>query len=363
LGKQGQEVAMTQHVSAEDPRWPRIVARDAGADGEFWYSVATTGVYCRPSCPSRTANPRNVSIHASLAEARRTGARACLRCEPDAATPGEARTGRIEAACRTIEQAEAPPTLAQLAEAAGMSPAHFQRVFKAATGVSPRAYAAEHRAARVREALEAGAPVTEALHAAGYGSSGRFYAEAEAVLGMKPAVYRGGGVAETLRHATAETSLGQLLIAASTAGIAALLLGDDPDLLLVDLRRRFPHAQLEPGGAGFAATVAEVVAFVEMPRGTLTLPLDIRGTAFRRRVWEALRAIPAGETASYAEIAQRIGAPEAVRAVAGACAANAHALAIPCHRVVRSDGALSGYRWGTERKRALLDREAAARQK
>jgi AraC family transcriptional regulator of adaptative response/methylated-DNA-[protein]-cysteine methyltransferase len=352
---------MTQQNVAEDARWARIVARDPAADGQFWYSVATTGVYCRPSCPSRTANPENVSIHATLAEARRTGARACRRCAPDAASAGAARAERIAAACRTIERAESPPTLAQLAAAAGMSAAHFQRVFKAVTGVTPRAYAAEHRAARVRSALEEGAPVTEAIHAAGYGSSGRFYAEAEAVLGMKPAAYRRGGAAETLRYAVAPTSLGQLLVAASTTGIAALLLGDDPEMLLADLRARFPHAQLEAGGKDFAAIVAQVAAFVEMPKATLDLPLDIRGTAFRRRVWEALRAIPPGETASYAEIARRIGAPEAVRAVAGACAANAHALAIPCHRVLRSDGSLSGYRWGTERKRALLDREVAAR--
>lgn len=352
---------MAQQEIAEDPRWARIVARDASGDGEFWYSVATTGVYCRPSCPSRAANPANVTIHATLAEARRTGARACLRCRPDAADTKAAQAEQVAAACRSIEAAESLPTLAELAAAAGMSAGHFQRVFKAATGVSPRAYAAEHRAGRVRAALAAGAPVTEAIHAAGYGSSGRFYAEADAVLGMKPAVYRQGGAAETLRFAVTQTSLGLLLVAASTTGIAALLLGEDTDALEADLRRRFPNAQLEPGDAALEVLVAQVVAFVDAPDATLDLPLDIRGTAFRRRVWEELRAIPAGETASYADIARRIGAPAAVRAVAGACAANAHALAIPCHRVLRSDGALSGYRWGAARKRALLDREAAAR--
>ena len=352
---------MTQQDVAEDPRWARIVARDAAADGQFWYSVATTGVYCRPSCPSRTANPRNVTIHASLGDARRTGARACLRCRPDADSVHAASVDQIAAACRRIEAAETMPTLEALAVAARMSPSHFQRRFKAVTGVTPRAYAAEHRAGRVRAALEEGAGVTEAIHAAGYGSSGRFYAEAEAVLGMKPGVYREGGVAETLRFAVTPTSLGHLLVAASAVGIAALLLGDDADALVADLCRRFPNARLEPAGDDFAEMVSQVVAFVEAPGATLDLPLDIRGTAFRRRVWEELRAIPAGATASYAEIAERIGAPQAVRAVAGACAANAHALAIPCHRVLRSDGALSGYRWGTARKRALLDREAAAR--
>lgn len=352
---------MTQQHVAQDPRWARIVARDTAADGQFWYSVATTGVYCRPSCPSRTANPANVTIHATLADARRTGARACLRCRPDADGMRTAGLDRVAAACRRIEMAETMPTLEALATEAGMSPSHFQRRFKAVTGVTPRAYAAEHRAGRVRAALEAGAGVTEAIHAAGYGSSGRFYAEAEAVLGMKPGAYRQGGMAETLRFAVTPTSLGHLLVAASAVGIAALLLGDDADALVADLRRRFPNAQLEPGGDDFATMVSQVVAFVEAPAATLDLPLDIRGTAFRRRVWEELRAIPPGATASYAEIAERIGAPLAVRAVAGACAANAHALAIPCHRVLRSDGALSGYRWGTDRKRALLDREAAAR--
>lgn len=352
---------MTQQHVAQDPRWARIVARDAAADGQFWYSVATTGVYCRPSCPSRTANPENVTIHATLADARRTGARACLRCRPDADGMRAAGLDQIAAACRRIEMAETMPTLEALAAEAGMSPSHFQRRFKAVTGVTPRAYAAENRAGRVRAALEAGAAVTEAIHAAGYSSSGRFYAEAEAVLGMKPGAYRQGGAAETLRFAVTPTSLGHLLVAASATGIAALLLGDDADALVADLRRRFANAQLEAGGDDFATMVSQVVAFVEAPAATLDLPLDIRGTAFRRRVWEELRAIPAGATASYAEIAERIGAPQAVRAVAGACAANAHALAIPCHRVLRSDGALSGYRWGTARKRALLDREAAAR--
>ncbi|MFV0624597.1 bifunctional DNA-binding transcriptional regulator/O6-methylguanine-DNA methyltransferase Ada [Sphingomonas sp. ac-8] len=349
---------MAGQNTAEDPRWTAIVARDRGGDGRFWYSVATTGVYCRPSCPSRTANPGNVTIHDSLADARRTGARACRRCDPDAAQPGVARASLVAAACRTIEAAETPPTLARLAADAGMSPAHFQRVFKAATGVSPRAYAAEHRAARVRAALAEGTSVTEAIHGAGYGSSGRFYAEAEAVLGMTPSRYRRGGAAETLRFAVAGTSLGRLLVAASAAGIAALLLGDDDADLVEELRGRFPQAQLEPAGDDLSGQVAQAVALVEAPATAVDLPLDIRGTAFRRRVWEALRAIPPGATASYAEIARRIGAPEAVRAVAGACAANAHAVAIPCHRVLRSDGALSGYRWGIARKRALLDREA-----
>lgn len=350
-------MAASRSIS-DDPRWASILARDKDADGRFWYSVATTGIYCRPSCASRAANPANVAIHDTLEEARRTGARPCLRCEPDAPVLGSGRSEMVAHACRRIEAAETPPSLASMAADAGLSPAHFQRVFKAATGVSPRAYAAEHRAARVRAELGQGTPITEALYAAGYGSSGRFYEEAGAVLGMAPSRYRAGGEAETLRFAVAQTSLGGLLVASSTKGIAAILIGDDPDMLVRDLQDRFPGATLVGGEPGYEALVARVVGFVEAPATGLNLPLDIRGTAFRRRVWEALRTIPAGETASYAEIARRIGAPQAVRAVAGACAANVHAVAIPCHRVVRTDGDLSGYRWGVARKRTLLDREA-----
>ncbi|TVV69855.1 bifunctional DNA-binding transcriptional regulator/O6-methylguanine-DNA methyltransferase Ada [Sphingomonas solaris] len=344
--------------TAADPRWPRIVARDPHADGAFWYSVATPGIYCRPACPSRAANPANVTIHDTLADARATGARPCLRCRPDEA-PDAVAVAMVARACRAIEMAEEAPDLATLAAAAGLSPAYFHRQFKTHTGLTPRGYAAAHRAGRVRAALAAGATVTQAIHAAGFGSSGRFHAVAGDLLGMAPARYRRGGVAETLRFAVGDCSLGAILVASSERGVAAILLGDDPASLVRELQDRFPAATLVGGDADYETLVAQVIGFVEAPATGLGLPLDIRGTAFQQRVWQALRAIPAGQTASYAVIAQAIGAPQAVRAVAGACAANAHAVAIPCHRVVRTDGALSGYRWGVERKRRLIAREGA----
>ncbi len=342
-----------------DPRWARILARDKQADGTFWYSVLTTGVYCRPSCPSRTCNPGNVVIHDSLDAARATGCRACLRCRPDAPLPDDAQAAVVARACRLIDAADHALPLPELAEAVGCSPSRLHRLFKAATGVTPRAYAAARRAARLRERLGEDATVTQAIHGAGYGSSGRCYAEAGAVLGMTPRRYRNGGDGETLRVAVEACSLGLILVAASARGIAAILIGDDPERLLCDLRDRFPRAELAGDDPAFATLVSQVVKLVEAPSLGLDLPLDIRGTAFQRRVWQALREVPAGSTASYATIAARIGAPGAVRAVAGACAANTLAVAIPCHRVVRQDGALSGYRWGVQRKRALLDREGA----
>lgn len=345
-------------TTANDPRWAQVRARDGSADGRFWYSVATTGVYCRPSCASRAANPANVAIHETLAEARATGFRPCRRCDPEG-DASRARQSAIERACRAIEAAETVPSLAMLAAAAGSSPGHFQRRFKAATGLTPRGYAAAHRAVLVRETLRTAPSVTAAIHAAGFASAGRFYEGARDMLGMPPGRYRAGGAGETLRFAVGRCSLGAVLVASSAAGVAAILLGDDPDALVRDLAVRFPRAVLVDGEADYAEVVARAVGLVEAPGIGLDLPLDVRGTIFQQRVWQALRAIPAGETASYAAIADRIGAPGSVRAVAGACAANALAVAIPCHRVVRSDGGLSGYRWGVERKRALLTREGA----
>jgi AraC family transcriptional regulator of adaptative response/methylated-DNA-[protein]-cysteine methyltransferase len=239
-----------------------------------------------------------------------------------------------------------------------MSPYHLHRIFKAVTGLTPRAYAAAQRARRLRDELAAGGKVTDAIYGAGYNSGGRFYAEADRVLGMTATRYRAGGEDTDIRFAVGECSLGSILVARSERGVCAILIGDDPQALARDLQDRFPRARLIGGDAGFERLVAQVVGFVEAPKIGLDLPLDVRGTAFQQRVWQALRDIPAGQTASYSEIAQRIGAPAAVRAVAQACGANALAVAIPCHRVVRHDGALSGYRWGVERKRTLLEREA-----
>lgn len=260
--------------------------------------------------------------------------------------------------CRLIEAAERAPSLGQLARHAGWSPWHLHRVFKAVTGLTPKAYADAHKARRIRSGLARGASVTDALHEAGFGSASRFYEKTDAVLGMTPTRYRAGGAGSQIRFAVGRCLLGEILVAASVRGVCAILLGDDPDVLVRDLQDRFPHAELLGGDAQFERMVARVVGFVEAPRTGLELPLDVQGTAFQQRVWQALRRIPPGKTVTYAEIARRIGAPTAVRAVAGACAANTLAVAIPCHRVVRSDGGLSGYRWGVARKRALLDREA-----
>jgi len=351
---------MNPSPTESDPRWARVVARDKSADGAFWYSVRTTGVYCRPSCPSRTANAANVTLHDSLAAARATGARPCRRCNPEGSSAEAENAALVERACRLIETADAAPSLAELAEAAELSPGYFHRIFKAQTGLTPKAYAAAHRARRVRAELTRSTTVTEAIYDAGFNSNGRFYETARAVLGMTPTRYRAGGVDEELRFAVGQSSLGAILVASSAKGVASILIGDDPDALVRDLQDRFPKARLVGGDADYEALVARVVGFVEQPALGLDLPLDVRGTAFQQRVWQALRDIPAGATATYAEIAQAIGAPKSTRAVAGACAANAIAVAIPCHRVIRNDGALSGYRWGVERKRTLIEREAKA---
>lgn len=343
-----------------DPRWVAVQAHDARADGTFFYSVKTTGVYCRPSCGARPARPENVAFHATAADAERAGFRPCRRCKPDQPSLTEQHAAMVTAACRTIEQAEAIPTLEQLAEPTGLSPFHFHRVFKAVAGVTPKQYATAHRSRRVRNELERSASVTSAIFDAGYNASSRFYETAGQVLGMTPSNYRAGGVDSEIRFAIGECSLGSILVAQSERGVCAILLGDDPDALARDLQDRFPKADLVGGDHAYEQLVAQVVGFVEAPAIGLDLPLDVRGTAFQQRVWRALRDIPAGSTVSYSEIARRIGSPRAVRAVAGACAANMLAVAIPCHRVVRNDGGLSGYRWGVQRKRTLLEREAQA---
>ena len=348
--------------ASDDERWAAVVNRDRGAAGRFFYSVTTTGVYCRPGCSARRPRRENVRFHATREEAEGAGFRPCRRCRPDEAPAAERRAEAVARACRLMETAGETPNLDALAEAAGMSRYHFHRTFKGVTGVTPRAYAAACRAERTREALRGGGgTVTEAVYDAGFNSNGRFYAEARDILGMAPTSFRRGGAAETIRFAAGACSLGSILVAATAKGICAILLGDDPDALVHELEERFPSAELIGGDPEFEARVARVVGFVEAPALGLDLPLDVRGTAFQRRVWQALRdGVLPGETASYREIAERVGAPKAARAVARACAANAVAVAIPCHRVVRNDGALSGYRWGVERKRALLEREAAS---
>ncbi|MGJ9417161.1 bifunctional DNA-binding transcriptional regulator/O6-methylguanine-DNA methyltransferase Ada [Massilia sp. CMS3.1] len=350
---------IAEPYASMDARWAAVQSRDLAADGVFFYAVRTTGVYCRPSCGARCALRANVTFYTSCADAESAGYRACLRCRPDQPPVAERQAQAVAAACRILDALEAAPDFDAVAQAVGMSRFHFQRVFKAHAGVTPKAYAAARRAARVRAALSQDGTVTDALYAAGFNSSSRFYAGSEAMLGMAPGSFKAGGAGESIRFAVGACSLGAILVAATERGICAVLMDDDPELLVRDLQDRFPKARLIGADAGFERTVAQVVGLVEAPRIGLDLPLDVRGTAFQQRVWAALRAIPAGETLSYTVLAQRIGSPAAVRAVAGACAANPVAVAIPCHRVVRNDGGLSGYRWGIERKAALIEREKA----
>jgi AraC family transcriptional regulator of adaptative response/methylated-DNA-[protein]-cysteine methyltransferase len=339
-------------ATRSDPRWAAVVARDA--DATFFYSVKTTGVYCRPSCNARLARPENVAFHNSIEAAEQAGFRACKRCQPDKPSLREQNIEAIAAACRYIDAAETIPSLTELAARANLSTYHFHRVFKNITGLTPKQYASAQRDKRMRAQLSDEVSITDAIFGAGYNSNSRFYEKSESMLGMTPTRYRKGGTDVDIHFAIGQCSLGAILVARSAQGVCAILLDDDPDALARDLQDRFPRANLIGGDATFEQLVATVIGFVEAPALGLDLPLDIRGTAFQRRVWQALREIPAGETASYTDIANRIGAPKAVRAVAGACAANTLAVAIPCHRVVRNDGGLSGYRWGVARKRALL---------
>ncbi|NRR29296.1 bifunctional DNA-binding transcriptional regulator/O6-methylguanine-DNA methyltransferase Ada [Oxalobacteraceae bacterium] len=343
---------------SEEQRWAAVRQRDRGADGQFYYSVRSTGVYCRPSCGARPALRRNVAFHASCAEAEAAGFRPCLRCQPDQPPLAERQAAIVAQACRLIDAAEQAPDLDSLALASGMSRFHFHRVFKAHTGLTPKAYAQASRGRRMQDGLAQEASVTDAIYAAGFQSSGRFYAQSPAVLGMTPTAFRAGGSGAVIRFAIGACSLGAILVASTDKGICAILMGDDPDALARELQDRFPKAELRGAEPEYEAVVAQVVGLVEQPEIGLDLPLDVRGTAFQQRVWQALRGIPSGRTVSYTELAELVGLPRGARAVAGACAANALAVAIPCHRVVRNDGALSGYRWGVERKAALLEREA-----
>jgi AraC family transcriptional regulator, regulatory protein of adaptative response / methylated-DNA-[protein]-cysteine methyltransferase len=347
----------TPRFTTDAERWQAVAERDRRADGAFFYAVRTTGVYCRPSCAARQARRENVSFHASCAAAERAGFRACKRCRPNQPAAND-HAAAVAAACRLIDEAEELPRLADLAAAAGLSPFHFHRVFKAETGLTPKSYAAGQRGKRLVAELPRTGTVTEAIYGAGFNSSGRFYAAANGLLGMTPTRFRAGGADLEIRFAVGQCTLGAILVAATEKGVCAIMLGEDPDALTHDLEDRFPKAKLVGGDRAFEGWVAQVVGLVEAPRLGLALPLDLRGTAFQQRVWQALRDIPPGTTTTYTALAQRLGAPNAVRAVASACAANPVAIAIPCHRVVRRDGALAGYRWGIERKRALLDREA-----
>ncbi|POF43553.1 bifunctional transcriptional regulator/O6-methylguanine-DNA methyltransferase [Pseudomonas laurylsulfativorans] len=349
----------TKITTENDPRWAAVVARDPKADGQFVYAVKTTGIYCNPSSLARLPKPQNVEFFDSAEQARAAGYRPSKRAAKDQSELAAQHTATVAAACRHIESTETLPTLGELAEAAGLSSFHFHRVFKAVTGLTPKGYADAHRSRKVRERLADGGSVTDALYDAGFNSNSRFYEAADQLLGMKPGDYRAAGQNNDIRFAIGQCSLGAILVAQSERGVCAILLGDDPHQLVCDLQDKFRRANLMGADHEFEQLIARVVGFIEAPAIGLDLPLDVRGTAFQERVWQALREIPVGSTASYADVALRIGSPKAVRAVAQACGANSLAVAIPCHRVVRSDGNLSGYRWGVERKRQLLERESS----
>ena len=344
----------------DDQRWQAVVDRAFEANGIFFYSVRTTGVYCRPVCPARLALRKNVVFHDSCEAAEKSGFRACKRCRPKTISLDEQRSTIVAKACRLIEQADEVLNLEELATAVGMSRYHFHRLFKASTGVTPNAYAMVHRANRLKQVLSSSETVTDAIYGAGFASTSRFYESSSATLGMTPTMFRAGGRGATIRFAVGESYLGTILVSATAKGICGISLGDCPEKLIQDLQDRFPNAQFIGGDQEFEKLVAKVVAFVSNPSTGLKLPLDIQGTAFQMRVWEALRRIPVGSRVSYSEIAEQIGRPNAVRAVAHACGANPLAVAIPCHRVVRLDGSLSGYRWGVECKKRLLQREQEA---
>ncbi|RYY73101.1 MAG: bifunctional DNA-binding transcriptional regulator/O6-methylguanine-DNA methyltransferase Ada [Gammaproteobacteria bacterium] len=351
----------TKHHQAnqttEDARWQAVVTRDDTADGTFVYAVHTTGIYCRPSCAARLARSENINFYTSPHEAEAAGFRACKRCKPNQTNLTASHTEKVASACRLLETSEIIPSLEDLAKNVGLSKYHFQRLFKRITGVTPKAYAQAYRTQKLREQLSEDDSVTNAIYAAGYNTQSRFYAESNKVLGMTASEFRKGGANTVIKFALGECSLGTILVAQSERGVCAIQLGDDPTLLLQELEGRFPNAELIGADRDFEKTVAQIVGFVETPTQDLNLPLDIRGTAFQQRVWQALTGIPLGTTASYSEIAQRIGAPKSFRAVAMACGANNLAVVIPCHRVVRNDGNLSGYRWGVERKKILLSNE------
>jgi AraC family transcriptional regulator, regulatory protein of adaptative response / methylated-DNA-[protein]-cysteine methyltransferase len=340
--------------------WAALQRRDASVDGQFLYGVRTTGVYCRPGCASRLPLRKNTMFFDTSADAEAAGLRPCKRCRPTDGSPASRHLAAIERACALLRTSETLPSLGELADAAGISRFHFHRVFKQITGATPRDYARTHRLGRLGEKLDSGQPVTEAIYASGFGSSSRAYEAAPAGLGMTPGARRRGGNGETIRFVTVETPLGWALVAATERGICMTALADDRDSLAAALRQRFPAAAVIAEDAGLKGWADRIVGFITAPGRNLDLPLDIQGTAFQARVWRALQKIPLGKTASYAEIAAALGQPKAVRAVAQACASNKLALLVPCHRVIRSDGDLGGYRWGLERKRALLARERAA---
>lgn len=348
---------MPQATVMEDRRWALLKSREPEAVGQFVYAVKTTGIFCLPTCSAKLPKPENVIFFNGVQEAEDAGFRACLRCRPKDGSLQKKQADLVTQACRLLEESDANLGLNQLAEQMGLSPYHFHRIFKAATGLTPKAYARGKRQERLQQALERETSVTTAVYESGFESSSGFYVEAERSLGMSPGKFKKGGVGEVLHFSVGPSRLGLVLVAKSQKGLCAIFLGEDSAQLEQQLREKFPKAEVRPAGADFEETLAQVIAFVEKPGKELGLPLDIRGTVFQQRVWQALGQIPLGSTKTYTEVAKQLGQPNSVRAVASACAANALAVAIPCHRVLRQDGSLAGYRWGVERKKELLSRE------
>ena len=340
-----------------DRRWQAVIDRDPSQDGAFVFAVSSTGVFCRPSCPAKRARRENVAFFDNAVQAEKSGYRACLRCRPKA-IDGNPQSAMVRAMCRYIEQhIEERVTLALLAKEFRLSPFHLQRTFKSVLGVSPKAYIDAVRLRQVKTNLQAGHDVTTALYAAGYGSSSRLYERTATQLGMTPEKYRRGAVAAVVRYTIASSPLGRMLIAATDKGICSIQFADNDGQLQQGLMREFPFATRRRDDAAMAEWRVNLTRLMAGREANPSLPLDIRATAFQRRVWETLQKIPRGETRSYSAVARKIGMPKATRAVARACATNPVAVAIPCHRVIREDGDLGGYRWGIERKEQLLAME------
>ncbi len=342
---------------SDNERWHAVASREKAADGSFYYGVITTGIFCRPGCSSRLPNRENVKYFTSCKEAQSAGYRACRKCNPTGNSKNEQNEQKIIHACRDIEQRDRPPKLKDLADAAGMSPYHFHRLFKNIVGVTPKKYASSYQAGRFKDSLKASESITDAIYNAGFSSSSGAYSRKRDRLAMKPGDYRAGGAGITIHYGLAECEFGWLIVAATDRGICAIEFGEDPAVLPQQVQDRFPEAHLQKAGPAFVILIREVVRLINTPKSSCTLPLDIQGTAFQQQVWDVLRQINPGETLSYTEVARRIGNPKAVRAVASACGANKIAVVIPCHRVISKDGGIGGYRWGVERKRRLLEKE------
>lgn len=351
----------TKTPTPDDSRWQAVVSKNKDLDGEFVFAVTTTGIYCRPSCPAKPAKRHNVVFFDTTQLAQAAGFRACMRCKPDGISHEHTRNDLMAKACQLMQASATPLSLTALATQLGMSPHHLHRVFKATTGLTPKGYQQALIKGRLASALDKPQTITDAIYDAGFNSSGHFYDGADALLGMTPGSFRSGGQGLEIRYAVEPCALGVILVAATARGVCAIEFGDSAHDLLARTRTRFPKAAFQAADAQFTQWLGKVLSFIEQPRSLKDLPLDIQGTVFQQRVWKALQDIPLGETASYAQVAQRIGQPTAVRAVAQACAANQLVMAIPCHRVVKADGSLSGYRWGTARKAELLAREKQVR--